>query len=243
VDRKALTLRPIEQRRAFEEILDQLEQAILGGELSAGDRLPPERELAARLGVSRTSVREALRVCEALGIVEVKTGTERGAMLREKPTNAFADVLRFLVALGHLSAETVLEFRLVLQVWAAGRAAGRRDEDVLDALGELVERMETGGLDRDQFRSADIDFHLALVRAGENELAALVFEAVRHSVEHIVLDMFRREANWEVLRQQLTREHRAILRAIASGDVEASRRLVEEHIRGFWAPRRNRNGA
>lgn len=232
-----LSLKPIEPRRAFEEILDQLEQAIFAGELSPGDRLPPERELAAQLDVSRTSVREALRVLEALGLVEVRTGTERGTILREQAGNAFADVLRFLVALGHLTAETVLEFRLVLQVWAAGRVAEHPDDEALSVARGLVERMENEALDPGRFRSLDIDLHLAIVRGARNELATLVFEAIRHSTEHLVLDTFLREPEWSPLREQLTREHRAILSAIESGDVEASKRLVEDHIRGFWSPR------
>lgn len=180
------------------------------------------------------SVREALRVLETLGLVEVRTGAERGAILRREANNAFADVLRFLVALGHLTAETVLDFRLVLQVWAVGRSAERRDEEVLRQLRELVRRMETEPLGPDEYRSVDVDFHLAVVQGAQNELATLVFEAVRHSLEHTVLDTFLREADWSSLRGQLTTEHREILAAIEAGQVEASKRLVEDHIRGFW---------
>lgn len=183
------------------------------------------------------SVREALRVLETLGLVEVRTGAERGATLRREANNAFADVLRFLVALGHLTAETVLDFRLVLQVWAAGRSAERRDEDVLRELRDLVRRMETESLGPNEYRSADVDFHLAVVRGAQNELATLVFEAIRHSLEHTVLDTFLREADWSSLCEQLTSEHRAILAAIEAGDVETSKRLIEDHISGFWHPR------
>lgn len=235
--RATLSLKPVESRRAFEQILDQLEEAILAGELSVGDKLPPERELAARLGVSRTSVREALRVLEALGLVEVRRGAEHGVRLREEPGNAFADILRFLVALRHLTAETVLEFRLVLQVWAAGCAAERRDDHLLDLLRGIVERMEAEPLDPTQFRSVDVDFHGTLVRAGQNELATLIFEAIRHSIEQMILDALLREADWDSLRERLTHEHRAILNAIESRDVELSKRLVEDHIRGFWSTR------
>jgi GntR family transcriptional repressor for pyruvate dehydrogenase complex len=233
-NRSTLSLKPIESRRAFEEILDQLEQAILAGELSIGDTLPPEREMATQFAVSRTSVREAVRVLETLGLVDVRRGAERGATLREEPGNVFGDVLRFLVALGHLSQETVLDFRLVLQVWAAGQVAEQREEHSLSVLRGLVERMEADPLDPSQFRSVDVEFHLAIVHACQNELATMVTEAIRHSVEQLVLDTFQRETDWDSLREQLTREHRAILNAIEGGEVEASKRLVEDHIRGFW---------
>ena len=237
LDRAALSLRPVESRRAFEEILDQLEEAILAGQLSVGDKLPPERELAARLGVSRTSVREALRVLEALGLVDVRRGAEHGVRLREEPGNAFVDVLRFLIALRHLTEETVLEFRLVLQVWAAGRAAERREDGLLGQLGGIVEQMEANPLDPIQFRSVDIDFHSTLVRAGENELATLMFEAIRHSTEQMILDALLHEQDWDSLRQRLTAEHRAILTAIEGGAADASKLLGEDHTGGFGATR------
>ena len=100
-------VQPIKNRRGFEVILDRLEAALLSGELSVGDRLPGERELAAGFGVSRTSVREALRVLEALGILEVKRGTE-GVSLRNEPGDAFADLLRLHIALGHYDARSSL---------------------------------------------------------------------------------------------------------------------------------------
>src|SRR5204862_6394506 len=95
IDREHAYVRPVRGRRAFEEILLQLEEAISAGHLSAGDRLPPERELATRFQVSRTSVREALRVLETLGIVSVRRGAENGATLREEPGNALTQLLRF----------------------------------------------------------------------------------------------------------------------------------------------------
>ncbi len=189
------------------------------------------------------SVREALRVLETLGLVEVRTGAERGAILRREANNAFADVLRFLVALGHLTAETVLDFRLVLQVWAVGRSAERRDEEVLRQLRELVRRMETEPLGPDEYRSVDVDFHLAVVQGAQNELATLVFEAIRHSLEQTVLDTFLREADWGSLRAQLTGEHRAILVAVEAGDAETAKRLIEDHISGFWHLRPDGRGS
>jgi len=180
------------------------------------------------------SVREAIRVLEALGLVEVRTGAERGATLRREASNAFADILRFRLALGHLTAETVLDFRLVLQVWAAGRSAERRDEAVLRSVRDLVRRMETEPLGPNEYQSVDVEFHLLIGRGAQNELATLVFEAIRHSLEHTVLDTFLREADWRSLRERLTTEHRAILAAIETGKVETSKRLIEDHIRGFW---------
>ena len=101
---------PVRHRRTFEEILDQFEQAITSGNLSPGDRLPSERELASRLGVSRTSVREALRVLEALRIVEVKSGAENGVTLLRQPGNALPYLIKLYLSLGHVSVQSVIDF-------------------------------------------------------------------------------------------------------------------------------------
>ena len=134
--------------RAFEQILGALEAEISAGALEAGDRLPAERELAARYGVSRTSVREAIRVLEAMGIVSVRRGAEHGVVLLQEPGNAFGPVLRLLVALRHVSLDDAIEFRVMVEAGAARRLAetGEGAE-----LGEILDAMEAPGI-----RQADV---------------------------------------------------------------------------------------
>src|SRR5258708_1485513 len=88
---------PVVPQRTFEAIVRQLKDAITGGLLQPGDRLPPERELAERFQVSRASVREALRVLETLGIVGMRRGADNGTVLRQEPGNVFTTVLDLLV--------------------------------------------------------------------------------------------------------------------------------------------------
>src|ERR1700754_2903377 len=126
--------------RAFEQILGELEGSITAGELAAGDRLPAERDLAARYGVSRPSVREAIRVLESMGIVSVRRGAEHGVVLLQEPGNAFQPVLRLLVALRHVSLDDAIEFRVMVEGGAARAlaAAGGGGPE----LGALLDRME-----------------------------------------------------------------------------------------------------
>src|ERR687893_2475435 len=109
--------------RAFEQILDALRAQIADGSLAAGDRLPAERDLASRYGVSRTSVREAIRVLESMGIVSVRRGADHGVVLLQEPGNAFQPVLRLLVALRHVSLDDAIEFRAMVEGGAARRLA------------------------------------------------------------------------------------------------------------------------
>jgi len=228
-------LRPVESRRAFEEILFQLEEAIAAGHLGAGDRLPPERELAAQFQVSRTSVREALRVLEALGIVRVRRGAENGATLLEHPGNAFANLFRFYLALEHVSMASLLEFRVGLESWAAGTAARRRTPAELQGAEELLLQMEADDLDLPRFLELDLAFHMTISRAAGNDLAQLVLQGCRGAIWRTMLQATVSAGEWPTVRERLRQQHREILDAIAQGDDEGASRLVGEHIRPFYA--------
>lgn len=228
-------LRPVEGRRAFEEILFQLEEAIAAGHLSAGDRLPPERELAMRFQVSRTSVREALRVLEALGIVRVRRGADNGATLLEEPSNAFTHLLRFYLALEHVSMRSLLEFRTALESWMAAVAATRRPQEELATAAELLGRMESEDLSEHDFLEVDLAFHLALARACGNELAKLVLEGCRASILRTMIEVTVAAGGWPAMRDRLRREHRGIYEAIEAGDAGLASTRVEDHLRSFYA--------
>jgi DNA-binding FadR family transcriptional regulator len=106
--------------RAFEAILGQFEEALASGALRAGDRLPAERELAERFQTSRTSVREAVRALENFGVVEVRRGAE-GVRICNTPREAFAELMRFHVAVGHYRRAEVAEVRGTARSWATWR--------------------------------------------------------------------------------------------------------------------------
>ena len=227
-------LRPVESRRAFEEILFQLEEAISAGHLGAGDRLPAERELATQFEVSRTSVREALRVLEALGLVRVRRGAENGATLLREPGNALSNLLRFYLALEHVSLASLLEFRIALESWVAGAAARRSTPEELGRLRERLEQMEAEDLDVPQFLEADLAFHLELAHASGNELAQLVLEGCRGVIWRTMVQATLTAGDWPTVRERLRRQHRAILEAVLAGDGETASDLVQEHIRPFY---------
>lgn len=229
-------LRPVENRRAFEEILFQLEEAIVAGHLSAGDRLPPERELASRFQVSRTSVREALRVLEALGLVRVRRGAENGAILLEEPGNALTHLLRFYLALEHVSMASLLEFRISLESMAAATAARRHTTEELAQAEALIHLMETEDLTMEQFLETDLAFHLQLARASGNDLMLLVLEGCRTAIWRTMLDATAAAGDWSTVREGLRTQHREIFDAVERGHAELARELVDKHIRPFYAP-------
>jgi GntR family transcriptional regulator, transcriptional repressor for pyruvate dehydrogenase complex len=220
--------------RAFEQILGELEASISAGVLEAGDRLPPERDLAARFGVSRASVREAIRVLEAMGVVSVRRGAEHGVVLLEEPGNAFQPVLRLLVALRHVSLDDAIEFRVMVEAGAARSLAAGGDR--AGALGDLLDRMEAPGVKQQELHALDATFHVTLVRTAGNALLNLVEDAVDGLLRKVITDLSLIAWDWEAIRPQLIAEHRGIHDAIVAGDGERAAELVTRHIR-YWGHR------
>jgi GntR family transcriptional regulator, transcriptional repressor for pyruvate dehydrogenase complex len=234
-------IRPIKTPpRTFEEILDQLEQALLSGRLQAGGRLPPEREFAAALGVSRTSVREAIRVMEALGLVDINRGPT-GAVLRPEPGNAFAEILRLHLALGHYSWASIIGVRAILEGWAFGEAARHPQEPLLAELRDLLDAMAQPGVEPRAFTDLDVAFHSAVVSATENEFVAGILAGCGTVVRKGMFEGITIGA-WADTLRQLIADHRQLYDLVSSGEPEAASRFVQEHIRR-WDPRRSRDGS
>jgi len=226
---------PIQNRRIFEEILAQLEDLFASGQLVQGDRLPAERDLAEQFGTSRTSVREAIRVLEALGVVEVKPGGDNGAVLAMHPARAFRDILQYQLALRHIDMPALVEFRIVLESWAAGAAAGRRPTDALGRLASLLDAMAEE-MPYTQFQEFDSAFHLEIARASANDLFALTLEGARTTIERVMRAAMAAAAaaDWPSTHARLVEEHHAILEAIAAGDSAEATGRMTAHIRDFY---------
>lgn len=236
--------RPIKDRRVFEEIVRQLEDAIVAGRIGPGDRLPSERELAQQFGVARTSVREALRVLEALGVIGGRPGSERGAMMISGSGNAFRDVLRFQLALQQISISSLVEFRIVIESWAASAAAHHASREELPRLRSLVQAMNENEVGATEFHVLDADFHLAIAQLSGNELLVLVLEGARSAIEramHQALIMASR-ADWPLARARLVVEHDRIVDAVEARDPDRAAELIASHIRGFYVETLMRDG-
>jgi GntR family transcriptional repressor for pyruvate dehydrogenase complex len=232
---------PIEDRRVFKAILLQLEYAISEGRLAAGDRLPSERELAQQFGVARTSVREAMRVLEALGVVRVRAGAEHGVILISGSASALGDLLQFQLALRHISVASFVEFRVMIERWAAAAAAIEASEEGLDGLAEMVKQMK-GDLDPAAFQVLDAGFHLAIAQVSRNDLLVLILEGLRHVVGRIMLDATSSLDEWPSVRARLVVEHEQILAAIRAGESTRAAQLMEKHIEVFYGDLAPSNG-
>src|SRR5207244_1653659 len=131
---------PVHQARASGEIVSQIERAIFAGELHAGDRLQSERELAEQFGVSRITVRDALRVLEARGLIRVKVGATGGAFVAEANVDRVAESISTMIQLKRMTLSELAEARTVVEAATAELAAQRADAAALSRLAQSVAR-------------------------------------------------------------------------------------------------------
>jgi GntR family transcriptional regulator, transcriptional repressor for pyruvate dehydrogenase complex len=223
--------RPVTQRRAFEDVIVQVEEAIAAGRLQPGDRLPPERELAAQLHVSRASVREALRVLEAFGVIAPRRGrgADAGSVVTQGQSG-LAGLLRIYSMLNKVPLRDLVDLRVAVESMTAREAAQRHDGERLIELAVRIERIE----DRDTFLALDTEFHVELARASGNALAPLLMEALRETIARQMRAAFDEVEDWDETRRRIASDHEAVAKAVAKGESERAAMAVEAHIRGFY---------
>ena len=221
----------------YELVLHRVEAELAAGRLRIGERLPGERVLAEQLGISRPSVREAVRVLEAMGVVRTATGSgpEAGAVIVAEPVSPLTAVLRLHLATNHLPMGDVVQTRILLESWAAREAAGRPVEGgELKLAEDLLDQMDAAGLSPEEFHLLDAEFHVALSGLAGNVLIAAVMASLRSAIHGYVLAAVPNLLDWEATTVGLRAEHRAILKAIRAGEPNDAADLVTAHIRGFY---------
>ncbi|GAA0515826.1 GntR family transcriptional regulator [Saccharopolyspora subtropica] len=227
---------PVRKVRTYEQVMAQIEQRMLDGLLAPGDRLPSERELSHLLGVSRPSLREALRVLEALGIVEVRPGRgpEGGTVFVGHPGEGFAVLLKMQLALGHFSDTDVLRTRLMLEEWSVADAARNATEADHAALRKILDQMDSSELTAREFNRLDTEFHVRIAQATGNALASYLMSSLRTAIQRQMIDAYERLADWRRSAEEVRTEHREILTAIKEHNVRRAVELVRGHINDFY---------
>ena len=217
-----MPLTAVEPRRLYRQIADQLAQLIASGEYAAGARLPAERDLAAQLCVSRTSVREAIISLEMSGLVEVRVGT---GVFVASPAAAVARA----GADGGPGPFDLLAARSVVEGEIAALAAAKADDGDAAALRDSVARMEEL-LDDFQAREAeDRAFHLRIARSTGNGSLELVVEGLWNQRAGL-WGRLQQHFHTRELAVQTVRDHAAIARAIAAHDAGGARRAMHRHL-------------
>jgi len=175
--------------RAYEAIVEQIEQAITTRQLNPGDRLPSERELMVTFAVSRATVREALRVLESAGLVRSRPGDPRGPEILSASPATLHKAMSRLVRGGAIEPSELVEFRVMLEGAACTLAAQHRTPEQLEQMRDAVYAMEAsiaGG--SAAFSQADVDFHAKVWVASRNQLMQICGDAARGALVDLVND-------------------------------------------------------
>jgi GntR family transcriptional repressor for pyruvate dehydrogenase complex len=217
-------LEPVRRSRIYEHIVDQIRALIREGRWSPGDQIPPERELAERFRVSRTSVREALRALEMQGVIESRQGG--GTFVRTADTEALVPPLAAAILRGQRELAEVLEVRELIEPGIARLAALRATTEHVSELEQILERQREC-IERGQpFVDEDTAFHYTLARAADNHILL--------RLHNVILDVLR-ESRQTYLHvpdrpQMSLRGHEAILSAVTNHDGEGAYQASLAHI-------------
>ncbi|WP_166998939.1 FadR/GntR family transcriptional regulator [Paramicrobacterium fandaimingii] len=224
-----------DEQRAWETVLSRVEADLLDGTLIPGDRLPGERALAAELGVGRSSVREALRVLEVLGLIRTAAGSgpSAGAIIVATPRGGMSALLRLQVAAQGFALRDIVDTRLVLEAAVAEELANQHPD--LSAAEVLLTAMDADDLTSDEFLVLDARFHLALAEASGNDVIAATMAGLRDAIESYAREGSARIEDWPATAVRLRTEHAGVLAAITEHNPDAARARVHAHITGYYA--------
>ena len=222
--------------RAWQIVLEKIENDLLEGRLGPGDRLPAERELAGNLGVGRSSVREALRVLEVMGLIRTGTGSgpASGAIIVAAPTGGMQALLRLQVAAQGFPLHDVVRTRLALEEAVVDTLARDPDRSIRESR-RVMAAMAATDLTPGEFLALDAQLHLSLAEASGNVVMSAIMAGLRTSIESYVRRGADNIDDWDVTAARLRDEHAEILAAVDDGDPARARRLVNEHISGYYA--------
>lgn len=214
--------------KGFEKVFAFLRGRLLAGALKPGDRLIPERDLAAQLGVSRPIVREALRALTVLGLVEIKDRV--GTVVRRPDVSVLNDFFAFAIAQATDVVDDVMQARIAIECQAIRLAAERATIADFERLGAALARIGPTIDDPEAGARADYDFHRAIVRASRSDTLAVLYDAMAevlltsHVGRRRTLDAFGE------IRAYLIDDHRRVFQAVVERNPERADRLLREHF-------------
>lgn len=213
--------------KGFEKVFAFLRERLLAGALKPGDRLIPERELAAQLGVSRPILREALRALTVLGIVEIRDRV--GTIVRRPDISVLNDFFTFALAHRADLMDDIVQARVAVECQSIRLAAERASVSDLERLQAALRRIEATIDDADLGALADYDFHHAIVQASGSETLRVLYDSMSAVLKRSHVDR-RHLVRIFDMRTYLIEDHKRVFDAIVSGDPEIADRSLREHF-------------
>jgi len=224
----------VKQSKAYQDVVEQIQESIMAGTLKAGSMLPAERELKEQFGISRGTLREALRVLEQKGLIEIRTGVSGGSLVREINSDNLSDNLGLLIRNCAVSLKDLAEFREEMEGGVAALAAdrvGANDMEMLKSLlAEAEGHLSQGRSGWDAFIRTDEQLHLALARMSGNQLFLTVLQSLYANIHTYYVKYL--PVNQDILQENLA-DLRDIVAAVTSRNSKDARVVAQSHVRRF----------
>lgn len=222
------------QTKVFQDVVTQIQEAILDGRLKTGDTLPSERQLKDMFNISRGTLREALRVLEQKGLIEIKLGVGGGSVVKDLNSDQVSESLALLIRSQKVSLTHLAEFREDVEGVVAARAAASRSATDIDTLTELLENarecVNAGPSQRNTFLDIDKRIHMTLAQVAANPIYMSVLHSIHENIQRYY-DKFLPMDSREL--QQNYRDLCDLVQAVEKGRVDRARRLARNHVRRF----------
>jgi GntR family transcriptional regulator, transcriptional repressor for pyruvate dehydrogenase complex len=224
----------LKDKRLFEKIVDQIKEAIVSGALKVGDKLPPEHELARILGVSRTAVREALRILELSGLVIIKKGNQGGCFIQEVASNyKMVDYLSDHWRIGNITLTHLTDARFWLEsiiIDIVGQKATKRELDLLRKSIDTAERLYKEGKEFEKIQE-NLDFHLLLAKMTDNTILIDTLSGIFELLKYMLVKIKPSRS----ITNETFRCHAKIVDFLETGDIEGAKEANKAHIKELSA--------
>ncbi|BDR72076.1 GntR family transcriptional regulator [Clostridium tetani] len=218
---------PVKNKKIYEEVIEQIKDMIYKGILKKGDKLPSERDMVEKLQVSRTSVREALRSLEIVGLIESRQG--EGNFIKEDFEDGLIEPLSVMFMLQDSKSEEILELRKIIEVGTIKLAAKRITESELEELNELKEKLKTPNKE-ENLAEIDREFHYKIAAASKNFLLLGVLNAISALMESYIKDARKSILEEEGNRQELITQHENIFEALNNNSEDEAVEAMTKHL-------------
>ncbi|WLP89026.1 FadR/GntR family transcriptional regulator [Gordonia sp. NB41Y] len=230
VARHPVQLQPMQVPKASDVLANDLRERILRGEFPSGTALPPERELVTQTRMSRTTVREALRILEVQGLVTIKTGRSGGAFVQQPGGDSVATSVNLLIRGQQLRLIDLLETREAIEPACAGLAAKYRQDEDIAVLENANKTINDLDISLEAFLQANVDWHIGVAVASHNELLTGFMTALSNAIYSSTENKAFVD---DEVRKTTYKAHKTITDAIKAGDSAAATRRMTKHVHGY----------
>ncbi|ARC84294.1 bacterial regulatory s, gntR family protein [Clostridium argentinense CDC 2741] len=218
---------PIKNTRVYEKVIEQIKEMIVKGTFKKGDKLPSEREMAESLQISRTSIREALRELEIMGLIESRQG--EGNFIKNSFENNLLEPLSTIFLLKESNPDEILELRNIIERGSVALAAERITDAELTEMELLLEDSLKSDF-KDKLVDMDINFHYKIAQASKNFLILSILNAISFLIEAFIKDIRKNVITKEENINMLIQQHRDILSALKAHDPIAAEKAMLDHL-------------